>query len=299
MKTYYCGPLTWGMLRVLRRTGLLTRFNFSVRARIAGRRIAVPIREGIGMTLLVQDEPWMHPLLEGLLAQFPGIFVDVGVNVGQTLCKVKLIAPQRSYVGFEPNPVCIHYAQELVLLQKFTDARIVPAGLSDRDGLLQLELHTASMDDSAATTVSDFRPGFQVFRKLIIPVLRYGTVVRDLALGPVGIVKIDVEGGEREVLLGMEEQLRSDRPAVVLEILPVGRQAPRLPRQQDVEALFSRIGYRMHRIHARDGGLHLESLTGPIEVHDDQSLSNYLALPEERNDVVMAVLRGRSPRDPE
>ena len=108
MKATYCGPFTWTMLRALQRTGLLARMNFSVRARIGGQRVTVPIREGIGTNLLLQDEPWMFPLLGALLRQFPGVFVDVGVNVGQTLTKVKAIEPGRSYVGFEPNPVCVH-----------------------------------------------------------------------------------------------------------------------------------------------------------------------------------------------
>lgn len=292
MKAHYCGSFAWTFLRVLRRTGLLPRLNFRVSARINGLRVTVPIREGIGMNLLVQDEPWMHPLLVKLLHHFPGTFIDVGVNLGQTLSKVRSIEPLRTYVGFEPNPVCIHYSQELAHLNGFADARVVPAGLSDHDGLLQLELHTANMADSAATVVSDFRPGSEVFRKLIIPVLRFDSAARDLSIGPIGIVKIDVEGGEREVLLGMEERLRTERPAIVIEILPVGKQALRLPRQQDVEAFFERTLYCLHRIHARDGDLHLESLDGPISVHDDQALSNYLALPAERNAAVMDVLRG-------
>ncbi|MEO8590957.1 MAG: FkbM family methyltransferase [Flavobacteriales bacterium] len=274
----------------MRRTGLLPRFNFTVSALIDGRRINVPIREGIGVNLLMLDEPWMHPLLEELLRLFPGTFVDVGVNVGQTLCKVKALEPQRPYVGFEPNPVCIHYARELAHLNNLEEARIVPAGLAERDGLLQLELHSASMGDTAATVVSDFRPGFAVFRKFLIPVLRFDTAARDMTIGPVGVVKIDVEGGEREVLLGMEERLRTDRPAVVLEILPVGKQAPRLSRQEDVEALFTRNSYRLHRIDEEATGLRLETLNAPIGVHNDLRLSNYVALPAERSDEVLRAI---------
>ncbi len=288
----YCDPLTWFFLRALKHTGLLSYFNFSVRANIGGHRLRVPIRQGVGIDLLVQDEPWMHPLLRGLLAQFPGTFVDVGVNVGQTLCKLKSIEPQRTYVGFEPNPVCIHYAQELVLRQRYADARIVPTGLADRDGLVHMELHSSSIVDSAATIMSDFRPGFTVFRKFIIPVLRFDTAAHDLGSLSLGIVKIDVEGGERDVLLGMESSIVRDRPAVVLEILPVGKQTPRLPRQEEVEALFARSNYRLHRIGMRDGTLRLEAMTASIGVHDDQRLSNYLAVPAERTETVLASLQG-------
>lgn len=296
MRSTYCGPLTWSVLRALQRTGLLRRLNFSVRARIGGKRVSVPIREGIGTALLMPDEPWMLPLMTELLRQFPGVFVDVGVNVGQTLMKVKAIEPGRSYVGFEPNPACVHYSQELILLQRYTDARLVPTGLADHDGLLQLDLYTTGLDDSTATIVSDFRPGFPVFRKLIIPVMRFDTAARDLDIGMLGVVKIDVEGGEREVLIGMEGRLRIDRPAIVLEILPAGAQAKRLQRQQDVEALFARADYRLFTIIQEGGLVRLASLDRPIGVHDDLSLSNYLALPKERSAAVLASLQNLRPQ---
>ena len=233
------------------------------------------------------------PLLSGLLKLFPGAFIDVGVNVGQTLCKVKALEPTRSYFGFEPNPVCIQYAQELVQLHGYAQATVAPVGLSDHDGLLQLELHSANSDDSSATTVADFRPGFNVHRRFIIPVRQFTSVANELNIGPLGLVKIDVEGGEREVLLGMESRLQAERAAVILEILPAGRHATRLTRQQEVEAFFTRVGYTLHRIAWRDGGLRLETMNGPIGVHDDQSLSNYVALPKERTDAALAALLQR------
>jgi FkbM family methyltransferase len=293
MSDHYCSPLTWALLRILRRTRVLSHLNFTVRARFGSTSLPVPVNGGVGINLLVKDEPWMAALLSGLLRSFQGAFIDVGVNVGQTLCKVKALDPARSYHGFEPNPVCIHYAQELVQLHGYAHATVTPIGLSDHDGLLQLELHSANSDDSSATTVADFRPGFNVHRRFIIPVRKYASVSSELAIGPVGVVKIDVEGGEREVLLGMEDQLRTDRAAVILEILPPGRHSMRLTRQQEVEELFARAGYTLHRIAWQDGGLRLERMQGPIGVHDDQSLSNYVALPQERTDDVLKALLQR------
>ena len=290
MNVYYCGTFTWTILRILRKTGLLWHISFSLRTRIAGKRFIVPIRSGVGLYLLIRAEPWMEPLLRSLLDEFPGAFVDVGVNLGQTLCQVKALAPERTYVGFEPNPACANHALELARLNKCENTRVVPIGLSDRDGLVQLELHTDLMDDSAATVVSDFRPGFNVHRSFTIPVLRFDTTAHELGIGTLGIIKVDVEGSERDVLLGMEQRIAQDRPAVVLEILPVGKQTTRLPMQQDVEAFFARVGYRLHRIRMRDGAVHLEALLAPIGVIHDQDLSNYIALPTERSEGILAAL---------
>lgn len=282
MKAHYCSGSWWTLLRLLRKTRLLDRLNIHVPAVIASKPIRVPVRHGVGMNLLVADEPWMVPLLTGLLNEFTGAVIDVGVNVGQTLCKVKGIDPQRSYFGFEPDPGCAHYSQELALQLGYSATRILSAGLSDRDGVLTLEYHTAAEADSSATTVTDFRPGFPVLRRKSVPVLRFDTCSRDMGIESIGLVKIDVEGGEREVLLGMEARLVQDRPAVIVEILPPGRHASRLARQEEVEALLARCRYQLFRIVSTESGMRLDTISGAIGVHDDQSMANYLALPSER-----------------
>ncbi len=286
MSAQYCSGPRWAFLRLLRKTGALAYLNLTVPAMIAGRAVRVPIRHGVGMNLLLADEPWMEPLLRILLDRFPGAFIDVGVNVGQTLCKVKGIDPAREYYGFEPDPGCAHYSQELAVHHGYDRTRILSAGLSNIDGILTLEYHSTTEADSSATTVSDFRPGFPVLRRKSVPVLRFDTCSRDMSIERVGTVKIDVEGGELEVLQGMEARIGRDRPAVILEILPPGKHATRLARQQEVEALFARTGYSLFRIAAAGHGLRLTPIVGAIGIHDDQSLSNYLALPSERQDAL-------------
>ncbi len=236
----------------------------------------------------------MPTLLEGLLDLFTGTFVDVGVNVGQTLCKVKAIAPERAYVGFEPNSVCVHYVRQLTRLNELRDVRIVPVGLSDKDEPTSLFLFQDTVADPAASMVSDFRPTDVTYDELIIPVFRFGTVEEKLRIGRLGVVKVDVEGGEREVLLGMEHHINKDRPAVLIEILPIHSDAGRLTRQQDVEACFARMGYRFFRIGSGEGVLYCEPMTGPIGMNDDVELSNYIVLPKERSEEAFNLLSNRS-----
>jgi FkbM family methyltransferase len=259
-----------------------------------GRAVRVPVDKGLGMNLLVRDEPWMHLLVDRLPGLFPGLFLDVGVNLGQTLCAVRTRWPELPYIGFEPNPACIQYARELALVNGFKNVPIVPAGLAERDGLMTMELHTEDLADSAATMISGLRQGVAAYRSFSIPTLRYATVEQSLGLGRIGIVKIDVEGGEREVLLGAEGQLLRDRPAVVFEILPVDDQPMRLPRQQDVEALLARINYTLHRIHGLGAQLRLERMEKPIGVITDQKFANYLALPAERENELVGQLEGQA-----
>ena len=54
-------------------------------------------------------EPWMLQNLVQIAEQAEGTFVDVGVNLGQTLLAVKSIGEDWDYLGFEPNPCCLFY----------------------------------------------------------------------------------------------------------------------------------------------------------------------------------------------
>jgi len=66
--------------------------------------------------------------------------------------------------------------------------------------------------------VSDFRPGIAI-QASIIPCFPFNDVSKTLSLGPIGFVKIDVEGAETMVLAGMRSCLENDRPAVLCEVL--------------------------------------------------------------------------------
>src|SRR5689334_10466979 len=84
----------------LRRRGLLWRANFTVSGRLAGLPLRVPLQFGSGWEHLRMIEVWLFRAIERILRERTGVFVDVGVNVGHTLIKVKAADPDREYIGF-------------------------------------------------------------------------------------------------------------------------------------------------------------------------------------------------------
>src|SRR5262245_40272959 len=92
------------------------RLNYTRTVKLNGRSIRIPAINGMECDI---TEPWMLEILDGLLARTKGAFIDVGVNVGQTLVKVKSISIDRSYIGFEPNPACLYYVGELIKQNQF------------------------------------------------------------------------------------------------------------------------------------------------------------------------------------
>lgn len=93
--------------RLLNKINLLEKVNLNQTSTINGKKVNIPVINKIGFGNLFIDELWMIPLIEKLLSIKKGTFIDIGVNIGQTLIKLKSIDPEINYIGFEPNPMCV------------------------------------------------------------------------------------------------------------------------------------------------------------------------------------------------
>lgn len=229
---------------------------------------------------LVEAEPWMKSVLKKLVKYVENPqrdFMDVGVNVGQTLLMVDSLYPSSGYFGFEPNPVCVSYVQELTRQNSISSATIFPVGLSEEGRIAELIFFKDDQADDTASVVENFREEAKETRTKVV-LYRGDVLVAQEGITP-GIVKIDVEGGELEVILGLQDTIRKFRPAVLCEILPVYRidNHFRIDRQNKLLGFFKENNYRLYRIYP-DGTI-IEMPT--IEVHTNVAHSNYLFVPKE------------------
>ena len=232
-------------------------------------------------------EPWMSKLLAKVMPSNPGTFVDVGINLGQTLIKVKTIDPERKYVGFEPNPECVSYVNNVVEVNSFDDCTVVPSGLASNTGIGVLYSITDGAVDSAATIIENFRPEHKIVKREYISLLNLGKnfeVIEELR-DAAGIIKVDVEGAELEVLASMESLIARDRPLIILEILPVYTTNPREERRLRQSQLLSRmeaLGYLLFRIEGKHSNEIGFSRLDCIEDHDDLSLCDYVFVHQDK-----------------
>lgn len=270
--------------------------NFTIKGTLNGRQLRIPILAGTGLTKqpLWEQEPWLDLALGALLETADGAFVDVGVNLGQTLLKVKTLRPDVRYVGFEPNPLCVVYVRRLIAVNRFADCTVAPFGLSDRGAALPLFAEDAT--DSSATVIEGFRPKQRGWGHTPVAVLPGDKALQSLRVGRAGLIKIDVEGAELEVVRGLEETLRRDQPHVVCEILPTygesdERWAFRKPRQEALLDLMRRAGYSMFRVLATGGAERLDT----IEPHSSLSLCNYAFVRGGAEEAFARALDARGP----
>lgn len=261
-------------------------FNRSYVEEAFGRRFRIPIVNGRKTYV---HEAWMASLIAGLFKLKQGGFIDVGVNLGQTMLKVAAADPQRTYLGFEPNPACADYAQELAAANGLPYT-VVPAGLGVRTSVLQLQLFRKDGTDPSASLVEGFRQGVVGTKPVVV--LGVDDIPPDMIPDEIAIVKIDVEGGEAEVIEGIMPLLKLKRPYVIVEILPAYSAANelRVARQKLIEQRLGSVGYAMFRIHPQPGqaAVSIESI-GEIGIHDDLGLADYLMVPSEDAGKVKAI----------
>jgi FkbM family methyltransferase len=192
-------------------------FNIGIKRKLNGKVIVVPLINGI--RLGISGEKWMSGVLTEIFKYATaGVFYDVGINLGQTLTKVMTLDEKRKYIGFEPNPSCVFYVTHLVSLNGWErNITVMPVGLSDVDDLLYL--YGDGETDPESTIIKDLTPNAKTVSRLV-PVFRHDSIMKNILIDRVSVVKIDVEGAELQVINSLTSLIERDRPVIVMEVLP-------------------------------------------------------------------------------
>lgn len=273
---------------LLRRLGLIRNLNYTKKVKINHVDFNIPLLKGMGIPNLFPFEEWMVNLMKALQLNDKDTFLDVGTNIGQTLLKFRSVYKQTNYIGFEPNPLCIYYCQELAKANRFENVKIVPVGLSDKEAILVLnsaEDDAALGSDSGASLIENFRPQQKIYKKQYVPVFKFDNIASQLEIKNIAFIKIDVEGAELDVLNGMENTLREYKPTILCEILPsyTNENIFRIERQLQLQHLLQKLDYKIYRL--------TEKHTKPIEInefgiHSKIEWSDYLFVHASKVDLV-------------
>ncbi|WP_425429219.1 FkbM family methyltransferase [Ectothiorhodospira marina] len=148
---------------------------------------------------------------------------------------------------------------------------------------MSLNLFTSEPTNSSASLIENFRPNSEVAEKLFIPAFSFKSISNLISFDDIGIIKIDVEGAELEVIKSLLEPIKLYRPIIVLEILPVYNEANnfRLDRQKEIEQIFRRINYVIHRIAKNGDKFSSLSKIDAIGIHSNLTQCDYVVAPEE------------------
>jgi FkbM family methyltransferase len=272
------------LIKILKRFRLLKYLNLKVSISCNCKSVEIPIVQEIGFSNLYLSEPWMTKLLQIILPIDERLFIDVGVNIGQTLIKLRSVSEKIEYIGFEPNSKCISYVDKLIRINNIKKTTLLPIGVSDQTSLGVLNFFYESKTDSSASMIREFRPEQEINRKEYIPLFDIKNIQDTINLSAISILKIDVEGAELEVLKSFRQLIEEKHPIILIEILPAynDQNSFRIERQNEIQKLFLELNYSMFRVIKRNEILLDLQEIKSIEIHGDLNKCEYVMVPSNK-----------------
>ncbi len=262
----------------------LSSFNFVARSKVNGKSFKIPVLGNVGVSNLSISEQWMVDLLKALLSIDANKFVDVGVNIGQTLLKVKSVNSEIEYLGFEPNPSCIFYVNKLIKLNSIKNTTLYPVGISTKAELGELNFYFDSETDGSASIIKGFNSK-DIDRREYIPLFDISMLKKKVDFEQMSILKVDVEGAELEVIKSFAEEIKKNKPFIITEILPVYNKEEnsiRFERQNDLLETLHILGYTTFRIIKEKKNLIAIQKIESIGIHSDLNKCEYLFVPDNK-----------------
>ncbi len=139
-------------------------------------------------------------------------YVDIGANVGHHALFMSRRASQ--VIAFEPAVSARKRFEANVGLNRIDNLRLFPVALADRDGEAQLGsgFDGNSGSRSLCWTLDRNKDESVTLR-------RGDDLFRHEKLSRIDILKLDVEGYEKSVLVGLRDTLLKDRPIILIELI--------------------------------------------------------------------------------
>lgn len=161
------------------------------------------------------------------LADPTRLSLDIGANRG--IWAEAMRRHSRGVHAFEPNPKIFR------MLRRGLGPGVTahPVALSDASGTAELRVPLGSRGYSnQGASLSREKIGAAAYGSVVVETRR----LDELGLGPVGFIKIDVEGFEQAVVEGARETLQRHRPALVIEMEEAHAKRPIAEQIAAVEA---------------------------------------------------------------
>ncbi|GGD54857.1 hypothetical protein GCM10011411_13510 [Aurantiacibacter arachoides] len=210
--------------------------------------------------------------------------LDVGANIGgHSLTFAKAFS---NVVAFEPNPAIFERLEANIARNPGLKVVAMPMGLADHaDTLIFYQPPRGCGGQGVGSFDPDFAPNDAI--EVRLPVARGDDVVREQNLGPIDAIKIDVQGFEPQVLMGLAETITRDKPAIWAEFSESTLKALDAYGTRMSEIL---AGYRMYKFApALKLGLIHQVRLEPCDGVFSSEEADYLFLPSDMDSEVRAA----------
>jgi FkbM family methyltransferase len=242
-------------------------------------KVRVPVGDGRAFVLETRGDDWIPnqlfwrgldgyepetlPLFLEYAARSRGT-IDVGAHIGVFAIAAATVNPSAPVLAVEPLPEAFERLAENVARNSLTNVVCCRTAAGKEAGRATLYRAPVSVLPSASSLSREFLdPYYDGLQTIAVDVSPLDALCADYGIERVDLMKIDTEGTEPDVLTGLTEVLRRDRPTIFCEILgSTGVEAA-------IESKLSPLGYRYYHLLP----------TGPAErstVRGDEEHRNWL-----------------------
>jgi FkbM family methyltransferase len=143
----------------------------------------------------------------------PGsVIVDAGAFIGtHTMAFSCFVGPEGKVYSFEPHPVYFKLLQRNIKNNELPNVQVFNSGLSDRPG--EMEVNNVDIYKTSGFGSEKLTDKTKNANKLTVKI----TIIDDLRLESCELIKVDVEGMEKNVLAGGQTTIKQFKPFVYAE----------------------------------------------------------------------------------
>ena len=160
--------------------------------------------------------PRVHPAALAALGE-GSVAVDIGANLGEWTIPLARAAGTRGYVlAAEPAPRSATALEATLAANALRQAEVVRCAVGDHDGSVEfaVPIVTSARTDTGTARLGPAGDGYE---RLTVSLRSLDSLAAERSLNRVDLIKIDVEGKERQVLDGARAILDRYRPTLVIE----------------------------------------------------------------------------------
>ncbi len=171
-----------------------------------------------------------------------GTVFDVGAHCGYFSLMARRHAPPTAHIyAFESNPRMQKQYQLNIDLNHFDNVHLIPKAVSDGSGTLSFYVRTAFEPGASSRVRVPYTD-----RLVTVETVALDAYCEESGIRQVDVVKVDIEGGEAQALIGMKDGLRAGRYGIlVIEMHPA------VLSRDDVAGMartFHEAGYILFRL---------------------------------------------------
>lgn len=175
--------------------------------------------------------------------------IDAGANAGQTTLKYKKLFPESNIYGFEPFPEIFEKFKNAYQHDKFVITEQI--ALSNKTGEDVLNINSSVCTNSLLEAVDAYAESLQYKNvgKITIKTITLDQYCQENNIKNIDILKMDVQGGELQILQGAENMLKEKKISIIFSEVEFAEIYKNQPLFFNICEYLNRYGYSLYNIY--------------------------------------------------